>query len=194
MDNDGDDDLLIQGEIEYIKSKTLFFKNDTGVYQSIPNNFKNTYQGTIQAVDIDNDGDQDIFMTNLGNLSKNLEASFFYINENGNFKERASNIPAYNLGTGHSCFVDLDNDGDKDLIIAGYRRKAPKLPEEYLEIVDIYLNTNGQFTLFKENAFPYLDQGSINAADVDGDGDQDILMTGYVGEITKTVLYINKLK
>jgi hypothetical protein len=190
MDNDGDDDIILQGEMELgAQPKTLLFKNEMGTYKSVPHNFKNTYQGTVKIVDVDNDGDQDVFMTNLGSLSESLENSYIYINDNGNFKAKVLDIPAYDIPV--SCFVDLDNDGDKDIIIMGSKHSPPN---GYADSADIYLNHNGQFKLFKENAFTYLGQGSITGADVDGDGDQDVLITGYQEEEGFTILYSNKLK
>jgi len=192
MDNDGDDDIMLQGEYGYeLESKTLLFKNNSGKYESVSHNFKNTFQGIVVPVDIDNDGDQDVFMTNLGSISENLDESFFYINEEGSFKESVSDILVYNIV--QSCFVDLDTDGDKDLIIMGNRKELKK-PGYYTEAIDIYENKEGVFELIKTAAFPFLGQSSINTADVDGDGDQDVLLTGYEGETPRTRLYINKLK
>ncbi len=194
MDSDGDDDVLVQGEMESnFTTKTILFQNNKGKYSAIDNIFKNTNQGIILKVDVDNDGDEDIFMSNVGNLEDDLgvKTSLFYMNEKGTFKEKRTHIKVYNLGKAH--FVDLDNDGDKDLIIMGNRRKINKANESE-DVVDIYLNTKGIFKLYKQKAFPYLSQGSINSADIDGDKDQDILITGYKGSDTpRTELYINEL-
>lgn len=197
MDNDGDDEVLLQGEeLVYgdtptIKNNSLFFKNEEKGYTSVNHVFKETNQGVVKVVDIDNDGDQDVFMTNIGSIEKHFDKSVFYMNTSKGFKTVENEIMVYNLGT--TCFSDLDNDGDKDLIILGGRKGIEK-SDYYVEAIDIYENDKGAFKLFKANAFPYLDQNSINTADVDGDGDQDILLTGYEGENTKTRLYMNKLK
>ncbi|WP_075343574.1 FG-GAP repeat domain-containing protein [Tenacibaculum agarivorans] len=198
IDNDGYDEVLLQGEELIYTSKrpehrvnTILFKNTKGKYKSIPHNFRGTNQGVIQPVDIDDDGDLDVFITNTGKWSEKVEKSFFYMNDKGSFKEIEANITRYNLG--RTCFADFDNDEDKDLIIIG-NRKVFNTTSYYTEAMDIYENKEGKFSLFKEKAFPFLDQSSISAADIDGDGDLDILITGYKIDIPITRVYINTLK
>lgn len=88
----------------------------------------------------------------------------------------------------------MDNDGGMDLIIMGSRGKINSPQYKYESVVDIYLNDNSSFKLFKEKAFNHLSQGSVNAADIDANGDQDILITGYnQDDSPKTLLYINKM-
>ena len=174
MDNDGDDEVLLQGDElaykgdkPYLKKNNLFFKNLSKGYTSISHVFKNTDQGIIHPVDINNDGNMDVFMTNIAENSEAVfEKSLFYFNTGKTFKTVENDILKYNLGV--SCFVDLDNDGDKDLIISG-GRKALDSSAYYEDAIDIYEHKNGKFILLKRQAFPYAGQGSILTGDIDGD-------------------------
>ncbi|TCI84891.1 FG-GAP repeat domain-containing protein [Tenacibaculum sp. M341] len=199
IDKDGDDDILVQGEDENYEFTTKVYQNKLGRFSSVPHTFRNTYQGIIELVDLNGDEKEDVFMSNIGNSleevtgNKGAKNSFFYISkEDNSFTEVPSNIHKYNLGS--SCFVDLDSDGDKDLIIMGSRRNL-KRPNESVDAVDIYVNHNGTFKLFRQNAFQFLRQATIRATDIDGDGDNDVLITGFKdGDVPRTMLYFNKVK
>lgn len=199
MDKDGDEDILVQGEDKNYEFTTKVYENKLGRFSWVPHNLKTTYQGIVSLVDINADEKQDVFMSNVGNDieetigSSGLKKSVFYMNQGTtNFRETTSNIHRYNLGT--SCFVDLDNDNDLDLIIMGSRSKL-KNSSEAENTVDIYVNTNGTFKLYKQKAFEFLRGASIIATDIDGDKDQDILISGFKGtETPRTMLYINKLR
>ncbi len=199
IDNDGDDDILVQGEDENYEFTTKVYQNKLGRFTSVPHTFKNTYQGIVELVDLNDDKKQDVFMSNIGNSLEEVTGnsgtknSFFYMSQTDNsFKEIPSNVHKYNLGA--SCFVDLDNDNDKDLIMMGSRRKV-KNSNESEDAVDIYINHNGTYKLYRQNAFQFLRQATIKATDIDGDGDNDVLITGFKdGDVPRTMLYFNKLK
>ncbi len=198
IDKDGDDDILIQGEGTDYELTTKVFENKLGRFRSIPHTFKNTYQGIIELVDINNDDQQDLFISNIGNSVEEVEGnsglkhSLFYVNQGGNtFTEVPSNMYTYNLGT--SCFVDVDNDQDKDLIIMGNRRKI-NTKSETVQAVDLFINHNGTFKLYKKNIFQFLRNATIKSCDIDGDSDQDIIITGFKDADTpRTMVYINRL-
>jgi hypothetical protein len=77
----------------------------------------------IVVGDIDNDGDQDVFLCNYG---PNL---LFLNNGNGTFKDitNEAGIGSFNWSTG-GAFLDYDNDGDLDLYVTNYGRW--KLPDD----------------------------------------------------------------
>ncbi len=197
-DNDGDDDILVQGEDKDYNLTTKLYRNKLGRFSAVSHTFKNTYQGILTLVDINDDAKQDVFISNIGNdleeITENLKtknSAFFIAREDNTFQETPSNIYSYNLGT--SCFVDLDNDGDKDVIVMGSRRKI-KSPNESEDAVDVYVNYNGTYKLHKQNAFEFLKQATIKAQDIDGDGDKDVLITGFKNSTPRTMLYFNKMK
>ena len=68
----------------------------------------------IDLADIDRDGDEDLFVTNLDN-----ESNTFYLNTGkGLFEDRTSEFGLFRLGfTGFTAFLDYDNDGWLDLMV-----------------------------------------------------------------------------
>ena len=80
----------------------------------------------------------------------------------------------YDSRNGSCAMADIDNDGDLDLIITG---KDGNLTNDR---TTLYSNNGiGNFTEITETGLSVLtDGGSIAFADTDGDGDQDLLITG----------------
>lgn len=131
-DNDGRQDL-------YFATCTLL---PVGIAQKGPNRlFKNLGENRFQDVteeagvgfagfchgfvvgDIDNDGDQDVFLCNYG-------PNVLYLNNgDGTFKDisKSAGIDAPHWSSG-GAFLDYDNDGDLDLYVANYGDW--KLPED----------------------------------------------------------------
>lgn len=120
------------------------------------------------AADIDNDGDQDLFVGNLASPVKYgmPTTSYLYLNDGkANFTKAGDNvIPLYLLGMVTSAsFTDIDNDGWKDLVVAG----------EWMA-VKVFRNNKGKFTATDIAGSTGLWQ-SVKTTDVNGDGFMDIL-------------------
>jgi enediyne biosynthesis protein E4 len=84
--------------------------------------FRGFCHGVI-AGDIDNDGDQDLFLCNFG-------PNVLYLNQgNGTFLDisKSAGVDRPNWSSG-GAFLDYDNDGDLDLYVANYGKWA--LPED----------------------------------------------------------------
>lgn len=129
LDGDGDLDLVnadYYGNIDYYENiEGDYIESETSPFDDIYIN----WLGTIELVDIDNDGDLDLFAGNYGTID-------FYRNEGDNknpvFKAPedptenpldASYIPEFGTLFNHQMnlrFVDVDNDGDFDLILGAY--------------------------------------------------------------------------
>ena len=103
-------------------------KGPNRLYKNLGNNkFKDVtaesglgYVGFCHGIivgDIDNDGDQDVFLCNYG-------SNVLYLNNGaGTFKDisKSAGIDAPNWSSG-GAFLDIDNDGDLDLYVANYGR------------------------------------------------------------------------
>nr|WP_321230432.1 FG-GAP-like repeat-containing protein [uncultured Psychroserpens sp.] len=66
----------------------------------------------ISLVDFNNDGFDDITLA-----TENGQELRFFENVNGSFIEQTLNIPSFNFQTKSISWVDIDNDGDKDLFV-----------------------------------------------------------------------------
>ncbi|MCK4644463.1 VCBS repeat-containing protein [bacterium] len=119
IDADGDYDMFIGANMGHIN----YFRNDGNIsapaWTFITSNYNSINVGNFAApvfIDIDNDGDQDMF---CGNLLGNI---YFYRND-GNISAPAwtfitSNYNSIDVGLcAVPAFCDIDNDGDFDMFV-----------------------------------------------------------------------------
>jgi hypothetical protein len=225
FDYDGDDDLdiyFLNGN--YLRGKepdptitNVLYRNDTkprgkwrftdvteeaGVADS-------GYGQGAEAADFDNDGDQDLYVTNFG-------PNVYFRNE-GNGKFTRTSLLAHE-GWGQCCSaVDYDNDGDLDLYLVNYltyqprdeplgtARVAGKVindyrgPQVFEGSPDVMYRNDGDgvFTDVTEQVGLYAPGGKgmgLGVADFDNDGDADIFvandfMENYLFENHKGKFY-----
>lgn len=146
----------------------------------------------VDAGDFDNDGDEDLFMTHLGNQTNTI-----YLNDgNGWFEDysHASGLGAPSLpftGFGTAWF-DYDNDSFLDIFIANGAVKRPVQHElsqgmtPYNQRNQLFRNRgNGTFSeiIPPPGTSLAIEEVSRSAAfgDLDNDGDPDIVLTNNAG-------------
>src|SRR5665647_212587 len=124
FDNDGDLDLLVSGEYALGMPSgpvlTKIFRNENGKFIEYPTNLIGVNSKNVGWIDIDHDGDLDIYVYGLSGYDedyKQLYASKIYINNNGVFTEMELPLPI--LSDAQITWGDYDNDGDPDLVISG---------------------------------------------------------------------------
>ena len=144
---DGYTDLyVVSGGNEYTGNNNflldrLYLNDGKGNFSksatSLPAVFEN--KSCISAADIDHDGDMDLFLGNLANAGAYgiPQTSFLLINDGkGHFtvdNERTIGLSEIGMVTA-SSFADINNDGWKDLIVAG----------EWMPVT-IFINKKGRF-------------------------------------------------
>ena len=151
-------------------------------------------------VDIDGDGDLDLYLTNVG------PNQLFVNRGNGTFEEaRQSGLedPLFSIG---AAFLDYDGDGDVDVVVANYLQSTPewersqpqfelRVPEDYLgQPSHLFRNDGGRFTDVTAAAglaMPPADTKTLGIAvlDYDGDGRPDLY---FVNDRTSNRLFHNR--
>ncbi|MFK5982063.1 MAG: FG-GAP-like repeat-containing protein [Flavobacteriaceae bacterium] len=162
IDNDGDNDVVSASKTD---DTVIWFENygfgDFGAEQII----SNTVNGvtSVYVIDIDNDGDMDVLSASYSNKiswHENLDGLGTFAAEQiiSTLTDGAFSVHA----------ADLDNDGDIDVLSAS----AVDNKIAWYENIDGQGNFGSQQLIDQEN----IDQGrDVFAADLDGDGDMDVI-------------------
>lgn len=157
-------------QMEPLTDSYYSYQDSTYAARQFPKLYDNA--GVILPFDYDGDGDLDIF---IGSQSVSadfgkLPDSYLLNNTNGDFTVVEKN-PFKALGmVTDATAEDIDNDGDKDLIIVG-EWMSPKF----------FINDNDEFSLFNpltESNLNGLWQ-RITSFDIDADGDTDYLLGNW---------------
>jgi hypothetical protein len=155
----------------------------------------------VDAGDFDNDGDEDLFMTEL-----NGEGSNLYVNDGkGMFEDRsaASGVgPATLQFTGFgTAWFDFDNDGWLDLLSVNGRvqaaegKTAEPFPLQQRKL--LFRNArNGRFEDVSAQAGPPFERPHVGRGaafgDIDNDGDEDVLVANDAGPAQLLVNTLNE--
>ncbi|MGH1362150.1 MAG: FG-GAP-like repeat-containing protein [Calditrichia bacterium] len=176
FDNDGDLDAYVCRGVSSSNQHDLLYLNTNGVFSEV--SFVRgitTVQYSLGADwgDYDNDGDLDLFVATAANQPNHL-----YQNNAGSFTDVTDSVGMNDLSSGNSftpSWLDYDNDGDLDLLVARDSNFSNVL----------YENNGGVFTQVQLAVGLELDTGrsiSIAVADYNEDGFQDIYFPNRFGE------------
>lgn len=187
VDGDGDEDVMIAGLNINLDGQTNLYLNDgSGVFTLVDNTpFANVYGCDLGFSDVDADGDLDVLVTGFNDVDGALNA-VLYSNDGTGLFTAVADTPFQGSWDGSSKFVDVDNDGDEDVIITGR-------DNIFSPSVILYTNENGVFTEVADLPFIGVLFTAIDYADIDGDGDYDLLISGQNSFTSPvTALYINE--
>jgi len=133
IDNDNDFDAIV-GRRKYGNVEVIYFENDgtaenpSFVSATPPVPFDNSifesYSNNVAAVDLDNDGDLDLvvsetYFADLYDAKYLSHTRYFENNNNGTFTEHSSSpiIEEESPPVSFIAFADIDNDGDQDAFL-----------------------------------------------------------------------------
>ncbi len=180
FDNDGDPDIIVAGLDAAVQASLLGFTNNQGTFVPMTSTFAALDAAGVIAGDVDNDGDQDLLI--CGRDGTNTPRTYLYTNANGNFTQTTPSLPALRFAVGD--FGDYDGDGDLDLCISG---NEPTIAQ----FAAIYTNQGGGTFVQNSSPIDSVVGGSIKWADIDNDGDLDLLTSGTDPNGYTTSLYLN---
>jgi len=187
-DNDGDLDLYVANEASTSHKldfpSQLFRNNGDGTFTDIASSAgvaNNRYAKGVTAGDYDNDGDLDIYVSNIG-------ANRLYRNRgNGTFEDVAPQL-GLTEPEGRSFapwFFDQDNDGDLDLFVGAYGASVADIARDYMGLTpqsasSAFYRNKGDGSFVEAAAAvgldrPWLPMGA-NFGDLDNDGFLDIYL------------------
>ncbi len=181
LDNDDDLDLIVlSGGYQYPEGHPLLqdriYINQNGkLIRSSALADLRWNSSCLAVADFDNDGDKDILIGSnsiKGNYGKSSGGALFINDGGGNFSDKTKTLAPQlkNMGMITSAtWLDVDNDKDLDLVVAGHW-----MP------ITILVNESGGFskTIEINNSSGFWN--AIVAADIDSDGDLDIV-AGNIG-------------
>ena len=179
LDNDGDLDVLAASEADdtvgwfaNIDGKGTF--TDRQVITSEADSARSVF-----AADLDGDGDLDVL-----SASARDDIVAWYENEDGvgQFGSRQT-ISIPNSAVSRANFVsaaDLDGDGDLDVLTASYNDKEVS----WYENIDGLATFGEEKVLMQDVGHPRPRYDSVWAADIDSDGDLDVVSSAEFGHLT----------
>jgi hypothetical protein len=149
--------------------------------------FDGVSPGSIAFSDVNGDGHEDLLITGLTS-SADLIAKLYINDGSGHFTERI-NTPFDGVTLSSIAFSDVNGDGHEDLLITGYDRF---FTSQLSRSSKLYINDGtGHFTEKTGTPFNDVSSGSIGFSDVNGDGHDDVLITGFSDSRLIAKLYIN---
>jgi hypothetical protein len=187
IDGDADMDILITGAISpFTPPISKLYTNDgDGVFSEVENTpFEGVASSSIAFTDIDGDADLDVLIT--GNSISKL-----YTNDGNGIFTELINTPFEGVSSSSIAFADIDGDFDMDVLITGdtaFSWTAPSMP-----VSKLYTNDgNGLFTEVAATPFDGVHNSSIAFADIDGDNDLDVLITGDTSDLMQPISKLYK--
>ncbi len=184
MDNDGDEDLYVTHDANI--PNTLYQNDGTGHFTEMAQSAGVDYRGFgmgVDAGDLDNDGDFDLYVTNL-------YANVLYINNgDGTFENFTdiSDVGDVGMGWGASIF-DFDNDGLNDIYVGN--------DSYFYPLPNLLYENKGNYKFFSMDTAAVVSsmQATYGVAtgDLNNDGTQDLALAN-LGSRDNAQIFKNEL-
>jgi hypothetical protein len=173
VNNDNFIDLYITGTTGGgTRTSNLYINNGNGTFSITTSPFPNSNGGSFAFEDIDNDNDKDVIITGITGSVSGVGFTKLYTNNGSGIFSEVLSTPFDQLSNSSVVFIDVENDGDKDIILAGKDSNNINLTKMYLN------NGSGVFTVSFLSSFVGISGGDLAVADSDNDGDMDVIVNG----------------
>ena len=162
-----------------------------GFFTDIPASVAAVEEGLTDWIDVDSDGDLDLFLTGRNRSGTRIAAvylndgtgSFTLLNPDGN----GNTDGLRGVTRASSAWGDYDDDGDPDLLLTGR-------DDSFSPSTTLYENNVNGGTAFStvSAGLTGVVDGSSSWGDADGDGDLDLVVTGSDGSPPTATIYRNE--
>lgn len=186
VDGDGDLDLVMGNE-----DRNRLLINEGGVFSDDSEARIPIVAGVVEETreadfgDVDGDGDLDLLFSNVNLIDPNNPQNRLLLNDGtGHFTDvTTQNLPVNNEGTVDGDFLDIDQDGDLDIVTGNLFL----LPSGIFEASPYRIWTNDGTGVFIEETLEFFPQQingfgfDIEASDLNGDGKLDLYLASRGG-------------
>lgn len=173
IDGDGDVDILLSGNTASGLSRNpytdVYINDGAGAFDAAESSLGGRWASAVAWGDADNDGDPDVVVSGYADSTTNSPTTTVYTNNGSGVFTSGASLPG--IAGGSVMWGDYDNDGDMDVLCFGYAGSSTG--------TGTVIRNNGDGTYTDVGAsLPQLWESSASWADVDNDGDLDILVAG----------------
>ncbi|MEM6767276.1 MAG: FG-GAP-like repeat-containing protein, partial [Bacteroidota bacterium] len=174
-------DLIISGDNAGQAETRLYKGNEDGSFTEVNAGITGVRNSSSSVGDFDRDGDMDLLLAGI--TQADVRISTIFENQGSDtFAELAGlDLPGVNAAV---KWIDVNNDGWMDIILSGEGTDGP--------IATIYLNqTNKTFSQDTQSSLTAVSNSSLDLADIDNDGDTDLILTGDADGTATAIIYEN---
>lgn len=189
-DMDGKADLAYSGSDDDGTTIRLHIYHNEGndVFLPVSGYRKGALEGTIDWLDYDGDGRKDLITTGVDSIGSFAFADVYKNNSTGILTLTSSNLPAFGEPSAADV-ADFNGDGKADICLGGGSALLATAPAA------VFYNT-GTANFIAEpipfNQMDLLQNCIVAAADIDNDGDQDLLCANYILKNNGSILAITE--
>ena len=176
LDGDRDADLVIGGS-DFPEAGAVYRNDGGGRFVTFPSiAFRGISFGALAVGDVDGDGSVDAVLSGREGSSDTPLAGL-YLNDGAGIFEAAATSPFRGVFLGGIALTDVDGDRDLDAILTGDTRVGDRNEPATV----LYLNDGaGGFAEAATQPLAQVYLSEILAADLDGDGDDDLVLSGLL--------------
>lgn len=197
LDGDGDLDLVTlygfyHANIPATRYLTIYLNDGQGKLIKDPNqSLPGLAMGDMEIVDIDQDGDLDIFHT--GVYWPGTMYSYLFMNDGQGAFSLESQEGLVAMCEGDISFEDLNGDGTPDLLFTGMSQRLTEEDTTVFMVPKYYFNDgDGFFTEELNHQLPNAMYSCIGVVDIDLDNDNDlVLLSEEDGYQRQAFLFLN---
>ena len=177
-----DDGFLDLWVTNHARASRIFVNDGNGQFTDVTDQTVQGGGGDTHGtawIDYDNDGDSDLIEVVGANFGTGSGPNNFFINENGTLENRAeeANVSYPDGRSRTPIWLDYDNDGRLDLVIAALGRPNGQSPSTVFR-----QNSNGKFEEVRDSTgFSVTGSATGTLADVTGDDTLDLIIGGASG-------------